>query len=98
MDNDAFVLTDDESRYESEMALPEEIGPDAPRRFMLQAYNEIFESEVFMWGLQMRDCAIAFRPDGTSIVKAGSAAGAHRMFSRVYDLDLLWLDPPSQGG
>lgn len=64
-----------------------------PRLFML--VNPANSAQIFAVGVHMGDEAVTFRRDpdsGPQFATHGSAQGAHRFYSRVTELDLIWED------
>lgn len=81
---------------EALVALPEEIPPGAPRRFLLREFPEDRGPTLYLWGVQVPGGAIGFTQDGKPIIESGSAENIRRLFGRVRSLDLVWIDPPDR--
>lgn len=67
-------------------------GGALPRRFAICTYSDDGAPTLRYWGVQTHDEAIGF--GGGAVHSAASADQIVRLLSRVYDVELLWLDPP----
>lgn len=73
-------------------ALVQEIVDDyTPRVFALvEERGDRIDGRIFAWGLQFDERATVFCPEGRLFAKTTSADSAHRLFSRIRNLRLLW--------
>ena len=96
MPNETAVLEPEEVESDDEIWIAdrEDLPDEIPSRFLLQTFTDDGMPLVYMWGLQIKDIAIAFTPTGGSITKAASAEKIHRLFRRSRELYLLWIDRP----
>jgi hypothetical protein len=65
----------------------------APRRFALCAVEECEDGEVIGWGLALAGSAVVCSPSGHGLGGFRSAESAHRLFSRLGPVRLVWVDP-----
>ncbi len=66
----------------------------APRRFALcETLGERVDGAIFGWGTAFTGRATLHWPDGTLAGVFASAERARALFSRLADLELVWLDP-----
>lgn len=86
----------DGSPQDALVALPEEVPPGAPLRFLLREFHEDLGPTLYLWGVQVPGGAIGFSPEGKPIIEAESAENIRRLFGRVKALDLIWIDPPDR--
>lgn len=56
------------------------------------------EARLFALGLQTPDLTVTVKPNGQSFGRFSSAEGAQALYSRVYDVRLLWLPPVNLAG
>ncbi len=73
--------------------LVREVAEDEPmpRVFALVEEIEVRSgADLFAWGVQFEDQAAVFGVDGTFRAQCGSADSAHRLFSRVRNIRLVW--------
>lgn len=86
------------SEEEWPAVLAEHASAYAPRRFALLAIlGDRVDAAIFGWGTAFTDRATVHWPDGTLVGLFPSAEHAWRRFSRLADLELVWLDahPPA---
>jgi hypothetical protein len=92
-------MTDETPAYDAEhdtIDLAALAGGTLPRRFAICTYSDDGEPSLRYWGLQAGDTAIGF---GCGAVhSAASAERIARRLSLVYDVELVWLDPPLTSG
>jgi hypothetical protein len=66
----------------------------APHQFALcREYCQDNEDWVFMWGVAFVDSVLVFHPNGKLVGTFTSPEAALSLFSRAYDLSLVWIDP-----
>lgn len=89
-------MTDETTAYDAEpdtIDLAALTGGTLPRRFAICTYSDDDgEPSLRYWGLQTADTAIGF--GSGAVHSAASAERIARRLSLVYDVELLWLDPP----
>jgi hypothetical protein len=66
--------------------------PEVPRRFAIFTYGADEEPELYLWGIQTAERAVAFSPCGGASHRSGSAESIERLLNIAMDADLVWLD------
>lgn len=71
-----------------------EIAVDyAPRRFALGAVTPDFQSGgIFAWGIEFGDEVAVAPLGGSSVSRMSSAERAQRIYSKLGDVRLIWID------
>lgn len=73
--------------------LPGATLPEVPRRFAIFTYDAEEEPELYLWGIQTADRALAFSPTGASTHRSATAARIEGLVNLARDANLVWLDP-----
>jgi hypothetical protein len=69
----------------------EEVDDAPPRVFALvEEHGERADCAIFAWGLEFEKRAAVFDLDGVLRASCASAHSAHRLFSRLYKVRLVW--------
>ncbi|WP_203659514.1 hypothetical protein [Actinocatenispora rupis] len=94
MEKDAYFPPTAARPFGIGIAGPDEVPKDAPRRYVVLAYDEEDRAEIVLWGMQTPERAYAFGRGGGPLVKGESAEATALLLASNLDLDLVWIDPP----
>lgn len=84
---------DGSSLSEDEFAqLADEIANDSPPRVfaLVEEFGNRECADLYAWGVEVGERASVFTHDGQAVAHCSSALGAHKMFSMVRKLWLVW--------